>query len=85
MESSLSSATKLSSGGRIVIPVEMRKELDIDAGDEILLRMKGRMIELYTRDQAIREIQERVRQFVPEGVSLADELIAERRVEAANE
>ncbi len=63
----------------------MRKELDIDAGDEILLRMKGRMIELYTRDQAIREIQERVRQFVPEGVSLADELIAERRVEAANE
>lgn len=35
--------------------------------------------------EAIRRAQERVRRYVPEGVSLSDELIAERRAEARRE
>ena len=35
--------------------------------------------------KAIRRAQERVRRYVPEGVSLSDELIAERRAEARRE
>ena len=35
--------------------------------------------------KAIRRAQERIRRYVPEGVSLADELIAERRAEARRE
>lgn len=35
--------------------------------------------------KGIRRAQERVRRYVPEGVSLADELIAERRAEARRE
>lgn len=35
--------------------------------------------------RSIREIQETVRRHVPSGVSLVDELIAERRDEAARE
>jgi vacuolar-type H+-ATPase subunit H len=35
--------------------------------------------------KAIRRAQERVRRYVPEGVNLADELIAERRAEARRE
>lgn len=38
-----------------------------------------------TRRAAIRRIQEELRQFIPEGVSLVDELIADRRAEAARE
>ena len=36
-----------------------------------------------TREAALQRAQERVKRYVPEGVSLADELIAERRNEAA--
>lgn len=35
--------------------------------------------------KAFRHAQERVRRYVPEGVSLSDELIAERRAEAQRE
>ena len=35
--------------------------------------------------KGIRRAQERVRRYVPEGVSLVDELIAERRAEARRE
>jgi vacuolar-type H+-ATPase subunit H len=35
--------------------------------------------------EAIKEAQRIIRQFIPEGVSLADELIAERRLEAERE
>lgn len=35
--------------------------------------------------KGIRRAQERVRRYVPEGVSLSDELIAERRAEARRE
>ncbi|HLZ09654.1 MAG TPA: hypothetical protein VKT80_13770 [Chloroflexota bacterium] len=38
-----------------------------------------------TREEAIRRIQARVRKYIPAGVSLVDELIAERRAEAKRE
>ncbi len=37
------------------------------------------------RAEAIRRVQERVKEYVPEGVSLVDELIEERCWEAAKE
>ena len=37
------------------------------------------------RKKAIRRAQERVRRYIPEGVNLSDELIAERRAEARRE
>ena len=75
----------MSSGGRIVIPAEMRKQLEVEPGDEVLMRMKDGELVVYTRLQALRRIQQRMREAIPEGVSLVDELIAERRREAANE
>ncbi len=36
-------------------------------------------------NKAIRRVQERVRRYVPKGVNLSDELIAERRTEARRE
>ncbi len=38
-----------------------------------------------SRTAALRELQAQVRRYVPEGVSLVDELLAERRAEAAEE
>jgi hypothetical protein len=42
-------------------------------------------LRLATRREAIKRAQRLLRQYVPEGVSLVDELIAERRREAALE
>ena len=40
---------------------------------------------MYTLKRAVKRIQETVRKYVPEGVSLSDELIEERRAAAAVE
>lgn len=39
---------------------------------------------LETREQGLRRAQALVRKYIPEGVNLSDELIAERRAEAAS-
>jgi hypothetical protein len=50
-----------------------------------LLHMEDGDIHVTTRMQRIRRAQELVRRYVPDGVSLADELIAERREAAKRE
>jgi len=69
----------LNENGRIVIPAAMRKALKVKPGDELLLHMEDGDLHVTTHMQRIRKAQELVRRYVPEGVSLADELIAERR------
>jgi AbrB family looped-hinge helix DNA binding protein len=69
----------------MVIPAAVRDALGIQAGGEVLLTIEGGAVRLRTRKQALREAQELVGKHVPDGVSLVDELIAERRAEAARE
>lgn len=77
--------TRITSGGRIVIPAELRRALGVQEGDELLMRVEGQELRLYTAAEAIRQAQERLRRHIPEGRSLADELIRERRAESAEE
>jgi hypothetical protein len=51
----------------------------------LFARLEEGEIKLLTPQAAMRRAQAIVRQFVPEGVSLVDELIADRRREAARE
>ena len=78
-------ATKVSAGGRVVIPAELRKELGIKDGDEVLLRLDDGAVRLWTKAMARKWAQDFVCSRIPPGVSLADELIRERREEAARE
>jgi AbrB family looped-hinge helix DNA binding protein len=73
--------TKLAEGGRIVIPAEYRQALDLHIGDEVILRLEDGTLRIYTPSQAIRDAQELLRPYLPQGRSLSDELIAERRKE----
>ncbi len=54
-------------------------------GDVLFARLEGGEIKLLTPKAAMLRAQAIVRQFVPEGVSLVDELIADRRREAERE
>lgn len=79
---SIVEAVKLGKQGRLVIPAALRHELGLELGDELVARAEeGRLI-FETRAAVVTRLRERFKSV--EG-SLADELIVERREEAARE
>jgi AbrB family looped-hinge helix DNA binding protein len=77
--------TKLGEGGRVVIPAEIRQMLGLKTGSQVLLRVEDGELHLLTSRQAVKRAQALARPYIEPGVSVVDELIAERRVEAARE
>jgi AbrB family looped-hinge helix DNA binding protein len=76
---------RIAAGGRVVIPAEFRKALGVEIGDDMVMELTDGELRLRSFDAALKRVQEIVRKYVPAGVSLADELIRERREEAARE
>jgi len=76
---------RVNENGRVVIPASYRKALGIKAGDQVILRMEDDELRITTMKRRIERAQRRIRQYVKPGVSLADELIAERREAAKRE
>ena len=72
-------------GGRIAVPASFLEALGVSEGDAVVLALEKDELRLYGQDAAVRQAQRLVAQYVPVDVSLADELIAERRREAARE
>jgi AbrB family looped-hinge helix DNA binding protein len=77
--------TRINQNGRVVIPAPYRKALGIKAGDEVILRMEDDELRITTMKRRIERAQRIVRKYVKPGVSLVDELIAERREAAKRE
>lgn len=73
---------KISKQGRLVVPVELRRELGIVGEDDLVASVEeGKLV--LKRRQAI--LEELWAMFADVEGSLADELIAERREEARKE
>ncbi|MPZ24221.1 MAG: AbrB/MazE/SpoVT family DNA-binding domain-containing protein [Dehalococcoidia bacterium] len=70
--------------GRIVIPAHIREAAGIKPGDTLILLEEDGQISLHTDESIWRKIREGVPPVAP-GVSVVDELIAERREEARRE
>ena len=77
--------TKIGPDGRVVIPATFRESLDLKEGDVLFARLYNGEIALLTPKAAMRRAQAIVRRFVPDEVSLVDELIEDRRREAQRE
>lgn len=77
--------SRVDQSGRIVLPAEVRDELGLEPGSSVLLIKDNEGVRLDTPDHALDELQAYFRQLVPAGVSLVDELIEERKAEAARE
>lgn len=73
---------KIIEGGKLVIPAAMRRELGISTGDTVVIDVTGGELRVRSLPAAIARAQAILRRYVPEGVSLADDLIADRRREA---
>lgn len=70
---------RINENGRVVIPAALRKAMGIKAGDELLVRLEDNELRIATMRNRIEQAQRWVRRYVKPGVSLVDELIAERR------
>ncbi len=71
--------------GRIVIPVDLRRKLGVEAGDEVILRLDDEGLHLSTPVQALARAQAFVESLGLDERDLAAELVAERRRESAGE
>ncbi len=79
------SKTRISPNGRIVIPAVIRQQLGVKPGDPILMEVEDGVLRIESYPTRIARIQREVAQYIPPGVSLADELVAERHEEARRE
>jgi len=70
--------------GRLVIPVDIRKELGLEPGDRLHLSANGSALTIERPADALTELR-RFAAAVPKGRSFVDELLAERRIAAADE
>ena len=70
-------------GGRVVIPAAYRQALGIKEGDAVFIRLDGDGLRVVSDDTEVFEVREMLARYVPAGTSLVDELIEERRREAA--
>jgi AbrB family looped-hinge helix DNA binding protein len=76
---------KITEGGRVVIPAALRKELGLEIGDDVILELDDDELRLRSLRSAIDRAQTAVRRYVGKDVRLSDELIADRRREAARD
>jgi AbrB family looped-hinge helix DNA binding protein len=76
--------TTMAAGGKVVIPAEYRRALGLKPGDHVIMALEDDEIRIMTPDRSVRHAQSLVRSHVPEGRDMAEELVRERREEAAN-
>jgi antitoxin PrlF len=74
------------SQGRVMLPSWWRKREGVDPSTELCVAVteQGALV-IETREQGLRRARALMRKYIPEGVNLSDELIAERRMEAQRE
>ncbi len=71
--------------GRIVLPLALRRRLDVVRGGTLVIREEDGRLLLESSDAAITRAQDIVRRFAPNATGVVDELSAERRAEAERE
>jgi AbrB family looped-hinge helix DNA binding protein len=82
----MATRARINRQGRIVIPAECRAAAGLKPGDELLIEAVGEgELRLRTAEQAIKAAQDLVARYLPKGRDLVQELIDERRAEAARE
>jgi len=73
------------SGGRLQIPADVRKELGLADGDSVSFEVIDGELRVRSTKSALARVRAIVQAHVPADVSLAEELLAERRAEAAHD
>ena len=84
MERFIRNKVHVDSHGRVVIPANMRRAMKIGPGETLIASVKNGQLVLEKPENMLGRLKATFSD-VPSGISLADELIAERREEALRE
>ena len=76
---------RLAAGGRLVVPAEFRRRLGLQPGDTVVIELRGQELRVRSSDAALRRLQDRLAARRSPRGRASDELLAERRAEAARE
>ena len=76
---------RIDSEGRVALPRAIREALAVGEGHALIGSVEDGELRLLTIPAAVRRAQAIVRQYIPEGVSLVDDLLEDRRREAERE
>jgi AbrB family looped-hinge helix DNA binding protein len=77
-------ASKLEPSGRLLIPAALRQKLNLAPGTEMIIEEDDGVLHIHTRQAAIRKVQRYFAKF-DKGRSMSEELLKERKAEAARE
>ena len=83
-ELNIQTKVRIGHQGRIVIPAKLRKLLELEPGDTLLASFHEGQLVLEKSETIKRRLKDRFAR-IPEGKSLAEELLAERREESHRE
>ena len=72
-------------GGKITIPILYRKKFGIKEGEELLFDIQDDQIVISSFKTTLERVRHKINQHCLSGISLVDQLIADRRVEAIKE
>jgi AbrB family looped-hinge helix DNA binding protein len=75
----LEARATLTEGGRIVIPAQIRKALNIHIGDEVLLKLESGELHIVTLQNVVKDAQKLVRQYNEKNLSLKKTLFSMRK------
>ena len=76
---------QIDSSGRILVPSPARQVMGWDSGTEVVLESDGHSLRVLTLDEFTKEVQQNFGPWKPGEPLLSEELLAERRREAALE
>lgn len=71
--------------GRVLLPADMRKAMELAEGDVLTAWLKDGEVRLHSHRHGLRKIQDASSSITKAGHYVSDELIAERRAEAAKD
>jgi hypothetical protein len=71
--------------GRLLVPAAMREAMLLGPEGKVAAEVVDGELRVIAPMAALRQVQEMLRGVVPPGISLSDELIADRRAEARGE
>ncbi|HSK71943.1 MAG TPA: hypothetical protein VK892_09630 [Pyrinomonadaceae bacterium] len=78
--------TRIEPGGKIQLPQKVLEQLNLKAGQDLDLEVEEKSLRLsLTRAERLKKAQDLVGKYINPEVSLADELIEDRRREAEND
>jgi len=81
----ITAKAELNENGRIVIPAAIRRKMELNPGDAVVMTLEDGVLRIESHRAKIRRIQEEFGKYAKPGATMSDELIAGRREEASRE